>query len=147
MTVELAAELEAKSADKAAAIEFLKGLNARRRSGKWLSYAQFKRKEGFVEQEGRWLSAHEKELLDAIERYRRDRQSVPVLRKRTDKEYQLLAEKGAIEEGMKLEEVATSLGFPDRVERRLFEGKEVDQWIYGNKCCYFYAGVLVLKPE
>jgi len=70
-----------------------------------------------------------------------------IFRKRTDREYRLLAERGTVEEGMKPEEVCSALGFPDRVDRRMYQQKEFDQWSYGSKYFYFYAGVLVKKSE
>ena len=59
----------------------------------------------------------------------------------------MLAERGTVEEGMKPEEVCSALGFPDRVDRRMYQQKEFDQWSYGSKYFYFYAGVLVKKSE
>jgi len=70
-----------------------------------------------------------------------------ILRKRTEREYQLLAEKGVVEDGMRPEEVCLALGFPDRVERRLALQKEFDQWTYSGRYYYFYGGLLVLRPK
>ncbi len=147
LTVELAAELEAWSSDKSPVEQWLRSLSARHRGGKWVTYSGLKRKEGFVEHEGRWISRREKAHLIAMEHFRKERQALTVLRRRTDKEYKLLAEKGVVESGMKPEEVTASLGFPDRVERKVFEKEEFDQWIYDGEYYYFYAGSLVLKPD
>lgn len=147
LTVELAAELEARSSDKSPVEQWLRGLSARRRGGKWVTYSGLKREEGFVEHEGRWVSRREKEHLVAMKHFRKERQALTVLRRRTDKEYKLLAEKGVVESGMKPEEVTASLGFPDRVERKLFENEEFDQWVYDGEYYYFYSGSLVLKPD
>ena len=71
-----------------------------------------------------------------------------VLRRRTEREYSLLAERGMVVLGMKPEEVSRALGFPERVERRLLYQKEFDQWIYeGNEYYYFYDGYLVQSPR
>ena len=66
-----------------------------------------------------------------------------LLRKRTDREYRWFAESGKVESGMVRQEVEAALGFPDRVRRRVLQGKDFDQWSYGDKYYYFYDGTLV----
>ena len=127
--------------------EFLMELDCRMYRGEWHTYQDFKRLEGFVEHQGRWVKPWEKDLLVAMEDFGRRNQINVIWRKRTEREYVLLAQKGEVEEGMRPEEVYLALGFPDRVERRLHGQKEFSQWAYADKYYYFYDGVLVRKPE
>jgi len=96
--------------------------------------------EGFISVDGQWVKPREKDLTDAMREFARRNQTDLILRKRTEREYRLLAEKGVVEEGMKPEEVYLALGFPDRVERRLYEQREFDQWIYGRTTTTSSAG-------
>jgi hypothetical protein len=81
-----------------------------------------------------------------MESFRQESQANVILRKRTDRDYLFLAEQGSVEDGMRPQEVYLALGFPDRVERRTLGQQEFDQWIYGTKYYYFYAGILVKAP-
>jgi len=127
--------------------EFLLELDCRMYKGKWHTYQDFKRLEGFVEHEGRWVKPWEKDLVMAMEDFGHRNQINVIWRKRTEREYVLLAQKGEVEEGMRPEEVYLALGFPDRVARRLYGQKEFSQWAYADKYYYFHEGVLVRKPE
>jgi len=120
-------------------------LGCRRYGGAWCTYPSFKRREGLIELDGRWITAREKHFLSTIEKLRKDRQPEVILRRRTEQEYRVLAEKGLVEEGMHPEEVVLSLGFPDRVERKIHDGKELDQWCYAERFCYLYNGEVVVK--
>jgi hypothetical protein len=126
--------------------ELLGELGCRRYKGQWVSYEKFKEMEGFISSDGQWLKPREKDFIETVREFTKRNQTDLILRKRTEREYRLLAEKGLVEDGMKPEEVYLALGFPDRVERRLHEQKEFDQWIYGDKYYYFYAGLLVKTP-
>lgn len=145
LTLSLANVLLARSQAPAPVEELLRSRGCRRHGGTWYSHAAYKQKEGLVEHEGRWITPREKSLLDTIERLKINSPEDQILRRRTEPEYRVLAEKGTIEAGMKPEEVALGLGFPDRVERRSFGGKELDQWCYTERICYFYNGVLLAK--
>jgi hypothetical protein len=126
---------------------FLQELNARRYKGSWVKYEDFKTKEGLVFHAGAWMTPREKHLTESLDVFKRVYEPNVVLRKRTDRDYRLMSEKGLIEVGMRPEEVVLARGFPERVERRSLDQKEFDQWTYGAKYCYFYGGVLVLKSE
>ncbi len=147
LTLALAMSLERKSPDHPAIRELLGKLNCRKYRGGWVTYAELKRREGLLEHDGRWITQREQHLIEALEGFQSNKQPNLILRKRTDREYQFLAERGTLEEGMKPEEVNLALGFPDRVERRIVQGKEFDQWCYGSRYCYFNGGILVKKPD
>lgn len=126
---------------------FLQELNSRKYKGRWVRYEELKEKEGLVFHDGVWMQPREKHLLESFEVFKRLYEPNVVLRKRTDRDYRLLSEKGLVEVGMNPQEVILALGFPERVDRRSYEQKEFDQWSYGGKYCYLYGGVLVLKSE
>jgi len=124
----------------------LQALHCRRYGGRWVTYEEFKKLEGFLVHDGKWVLPREKDLLENLKVLTVLNQTNLILRRRTEREYKLLAEKGTVEEGMKPEEVSLALGFPDRVERRLVAQKDLDQWSYGAKYYYFFGGLLVKKP-
>jgi hypothetical protein len=126
---------------------FLRELDCRKYRGRWVRYEEFKEKEGLVLHEGTWMPPREKHLLESLEVFKQIYEPNLILRKRTDRDYRLLGEKGIVEVGMRADEVVLALGFPDRVERRSLAQKEFDQWTYGDKYCYLHGGVLVLKSE
>jgi hypothetical protein len=146
LVFEYLVELDRRFPDQAGVRAFLLALHCRKYAGKWVTYDEFKAQEGFVLCEGRWLLPRDRDLLETIKAAMSTSQTNMILRRRTEREYKLLAEKGVVEEGMKPEEVYNALGFPDRVERRLVLKKEFDQWTYGGKYCYFWGGLLVRKP-
>jgi hypothetical protein len=146
VALELALELERGTPRSVGVLGFLKGLHCLRYAGTWVTYETFKRREGFVELDGRWVKPWERHFQQTLQELGSLRQTNMVLRRRTDREYRILAENGTVEEGMKPQEVTAAWGLPDRVERRILLGKEVDQWAYGRKFCYFHEGVLVKKP-
>ncbi|MGQ9592837.1 MAG: hypothetical protein ACUVYA_21365, partial [Planctomycetota bacterium] len=121
-------------------------LRCRRHSGRWVTYEEFKKLEGFVLYEGRWVKPRERHLLESLKAFDQTNPTNLILRHRTEKEYKLLSERGHVELGMRPEEVFRALGPPERVERRLYSGGEFDQWVYGEKYYYFYGGLLVRKP-
>lgn len=143
LTVELANLLLERAPAKSAIEDWLREIGCRRLEGKWLSYGGFKQAEGFVFRDGAWIPPREKSFLDRLERFREQKVAEGIHRRRTDREYQILADRGNTEEGMKPEEVTIAIGYPDRVERKSLAGKEVDQWVYGEKYYYFIGGVLV----
>ncbi|MBI4602989.1 MAG: hypothetical protein HY721_13610 [Planctomycetes bacterium] len=126
---------------------FITALGCRRHRGAWVTHEAWKEKQGFVLHDGSWVLPGEKHFLETQEKLQGLKHQVNlILRRRTDREYQLLAEKGALEEGMRPEEVCAAAGFPERVERRPFLGKDLTQWRYGGRYCYFFDGLLVGKP-
>lgn len=141
--------LESRFSRLPAITEACRRLGCRRHDGRWVGYSDYKRLEGFVWHAGRWMKPYDKHRMETIETFRRSLQSSPtVLRWRTEQEYSLLADRGTVALGMKPEEVAKAIGFPERVERRLLSQKEFDQWIYeGNEYYYFYGGYLVQSPR
>jgi hypothetical protein len=144
-TLEALIRLEEKYRAHPSVLKFLAELNCRKYRGSWVTYEDLKRQEGFVEHQGAWVPLREKLFLDTLQEFRSRNAADLILRKRTEREYQALAERGKVEEGMRLEEASLALGFPDRVERKLFQQAEFTQWIYGAKCCYFLDGLLVKK--
>ena len=71
-----------------------------------------------------------------------------ILRRRTEKEYKQLSEKGKLETGMSHKEVALTMGFPDRVNRHKFSRQtELDQWDFGDRRIYFFKGELIAQWE
>lgn len=108
--------------------------------GEWLAYPEFKRRLGFVPHGSQWVKPARKEFLEVIQELRKEEPVNMVLRSRTDREYLLLARSGKVEKGMIREELAEALGLPDRVERRVEEGVEIDQWNYGDRRIYFLNG-------
>jgi hypothetical protein len=147
LAIEVLGRLNVKFSKNEKVERFLRDLNCRPYRGQWVTYEQFKEFEGLVLHEGKWVQPREKHMTEALEIYRKIYEPDAVIRKRTDREYERLAEKGSVDIGMKPEEVCGALGFPDRVERRSLEQKEFDQWSYGDKYYYFHGGVLVLKHE
>jgi hypothetical protein len=147
LTIEMLLRLNAKFPGNPKIESFLQELNSRKYKGKWVRYKEFKEKEGLVLHDGAWMSPREKHFLESFEVFKRLHEPNVVLRKRTDRDYRLLSEKGLVEVGMNPQEVVLALGFPERVERRSYEQKEFDQWSFGGKYCYLYGGVLVLKSE
>jgi hypothetical protein len=126
--------------------KFLGELQCRPYRGRWLTYEEFKTEEGLVQHSGKWMQPREKHLIESLEWFRDHGEPEIVIRKRTDRDYQRLAENGAVDLGMRPSEVAAALGFPDRVERRSLKGREFDQWSYGSRNYYFYSGLLVIVP-
>ncbi len=128
----------------AAVTAALQAIECREYLGEWVTYSEFKRKEGLFEHDGRWVSRHERHLLETIASIPKDSLlNVQLVRRRTQKEYILMAEKGKTEVGMGREEVCLALGFPTYVLRRAHLGKEFDQWRYPSLYCYFFDGTLI----
>lgn len=126
----------------------LKGFRCRKHRGKWVSYEEFKRAEGLVFHHNAWMLPAEKDMLIALEAFlRRGESSLLLLRKRTEREYEIMATGGNAEPGMNRREVHAALGFPDHVRRRASDGREFDQWCYDDELYYFFNGILVQAPE
>jgi len=147
VALELTLHLERKDSGNKAIIDLLTELNCRRYAGAWVTLGGLKKKEGLVKSGKRWITTREQHLLEALETYLKRKKTNLILRKRTEREYQLLAENGTVEEGMRPEEVYVALGFADRVERRTIRRKDFSQWSYGDSHYYFFDGILVQKPE
>ena len=130
--------------DTAAVHTLLKDLNCRQYLGQWVTYREFKTQEGLVEYRGKWVTTREKHFSTTMEKFdNHDTSNLRLLRRRTEKEYLLMAERGKVEIGMSREEVCLAFGFPDYVLRRSNQGKEFDQWAFGSKYYYFFDGILV----
>jgi hypothetical protein len=147
LTLEALLRLNARFPGDSRVESFLRELDSRKYKGRWVRYEEFKEKEGLVFHDGTWMHPREKHLLESLDVFKRLYEPNLILRKRTDRDYRLMTEKGVVEAGMTAQEVVLALGFPERVERRSFEQKEFDQWSYEGKYCYLYGGVLVLKSE
>ncbi|MEM7234554.1 MAG: hypothetical protein AAF517_20415, partial [Planctomycetota bacterium] len=125
---------------------FLIGINCRKHRGQWMTYDEFKEFQGYTQHKGRWVSLPEKDFLETIERVRK-RDVGLILRRRLDREYQILSTQGRVAIGMKAEEVHLALGFPDRVYRLRASGKEYTQWVYDSSYYYFVDELLVRTPD
>jgi PAS domain-containing protein len=147
LALELTLHLQRHDTGNHAIIEFLTGLNCRRYNGAWVTLSGLKQKEGLVKSGKRWITPREQHLLESLESYLKQRKTNLIPRKRTEREYQLLAEHGKVQEGMRPEEVYVALGFADRVERRVIGKTEFCQWTYGDSYYYFFDGTLVATPE
>lgn len=129
------------------ALKFLREIQCRKYDDRWVTHEEYKRLEGLVQYEGGWITPREFHHLKALEQFAlQPKTNLILLRRRTEKEYVLVAEEGRVETGMRREEVCLALGFPDFVLRRAYKRKEFDQWSYGNKYYYFYDGILVFVP-
>lgn len=122
-------------------------LGCRKFRGTWMTYEDFKRLQGFEEHRGRWLTRQEKDFVLSVEWWLRDERADLILRNRLDREYDLLAANGKTALGMNAEEVAQAIGFPDRVYRRLIQGRTFTQWVYDDRYLYFVDGQLFRAPE
>ena len=125
--------------------ELLLEIGCRRFRGEWMPYDDFKNLQGYAQFKGRWVKKVEKELLSTIEAYNRRRDEL-ILRRMTKREYKLLSGRGEVAVGMTRKEVYNALGFPDRVFRRVHNGKEFDQWVYEDQYYYFLDGELLDYP-
>ena len=127
----------------------IEGLGCRQYAGRWLTKEERNRAEGFKMVDGVWLTPREAAMTEAQQRLspRLTASSLLLLRRRTDKEYVLMAEQKRVEEGMRREEVCMALGFPNYVVRDLHDQKEFDQWWYPHGYFYFYDGLLIETPE
>jgi hypothetical protein len=134
--------------DHAPTLAFLSELRCYQFGGDWMTYPQFKTKLGFVLVGDRWVKPARKEFEDLVEKLRAGNQNDQILRTKTDREYQLLAQAGKVERGMTREEVADGIGLPDRVDRTVQQSLEIDQWTIGDRRIYFLNGhVVVVKDK
>ena len=125
----------------------LKSFRCRKYGGRWVTYEDFKVAEGLVFHRDSWMLPEEKHLLVALAAFlRRGESSLLLLRKRTEREYEIMASSGRAEPGMNRREVHAALGFPDNVRRKGSDGREFDQWSYDNEHYYFFNGILVQAP-
>lgn len=123
--------------------EFLLSLNCRKFQGKWMTYEEFKEGQGFVHDEKRgWLKRGELDFLLAVEEFQKSNTADLVLRNRLEEEYILLANKGETAVGMTAEEIHNARGYAERVYRKVIAGHDFDQWVYEDRYCYFYDGIL-----
>lgn len=118
-------------------------IGCRKFRGRWMTQEEFRSLQGYEKHEGEWVSVRERALRETIEALLA-RRTAPILRRRLDREYHVLAGKGQVAVGMKPEEVYRALGFPDRVFRRRAGSREIDQWVYGDRY-YFFLDNLLLK--
>jgi hypothetical protein len=146
LTVELLRAQVKRFPGHAPTLDLLRALKCTQMGGEWLTYPDFKRRLGFVWRRERWVKPARKELLDTVEALQALNHTNLILRHRTDREYKVLARGGKVEKGMSREELTEALGFPDRVERELREGMEVDQWVYGERRVYLLNGQVAAAP-
>jgi hypothetical protein len=145
-TMEALVTLEQRFPEAVEVRELLIALGARRFRGRWMLQEEFKRAQGFELHGNQWLTPREREFLEAIAEFQKERKGELILRSKLAEEYLLLAQKGETAPGMTAEEVAQALGFAERVYRKVIGGKPFDQWVYEAGCCYFYNGVLFRGP-
>ncbi len=124
----------------------LKKLGYRQRQGRWLSIAQFKQEEGFIWNGRTWVKEAGHHFQLVLKTLQDENITNLILRRRTEREYKQLSEKGKLEIGMNHQEVALTMGFPDRVHRhRLSRQTELDQWDFGDRRIYFFKGELIAQ--
>jgi hypothetical protein len=121
-------------------------LGSRKFRGEWMTYEEFKRGQGFENYRGRWVTPSEKDFLETIEAFVRVNKVDAILRHRLDREYQLLGTNGQVAIGMRFEEAAQALGFPDRVYRHEIQGRVFTQWIFEEQHYYFVDGTMFKTP-
>ncbi len=146
---QLLVELERESPGSPEIREQLLELGYRHRDGEWISYSDFKRREGFVWDGARWVKALDLEhaiVADSIESVN---QTNLVLRNRTNRQFQELAKTGEVATGMTRNEVVEATGYPERVRRLRLKDASIDQWQYAERRIYFFGGqvIIVWKPE
>ena len=150
-TMELLAGLEKEFPRSKEIKRALIQLDCRKFRGRWMTYQEFKRLQGFERYQNRWVTRREKEFLETVSRHLRSNEP-PILRRLMKKEYKLLSERGETAIGMSREEVYTALGFSERVYRRVIQrrsGKEItfDQWVYDDRFYYFLDELLIRQPQ
>ncbi len=138
----------AKAPTNESALEFLRELACRKFENRWITHSEYKRLEGLVRHDGKWVTPRQLHHQRALNLFtNQPKANLPLLRRKTEREYLVVAEAGRVEPGMRREEVCLALGFPDFVLRRAYKRKEFDQWSYGKKFYYFYDGTLVFVPR
>ena len=124
--------------------DYLTEIDCRPHRDQWITYQEFKRLEGLVDYESKWISIRDQHHIATLRDFSvESNEALQLLRARTEEEYILLADEGDVEIGMLREEVALALGFPTYVLRLPRSGKEFDQWSYSKKYYYFFDGILV----
>ncbi len=118
----------------------LRQLGNRFVGGEWLEYSEFKRREGFVKHRNLWVKVADREFFEVMRTLSVENRTNLILRSKTDRAYDQLAEMGVIERGMNRREAARALGFPERVRRRQMQRLTVDQWDYRDQRVYFLNG-------
>jgi len=141
VVVHLLAELERRFPQHEPIRETLHSLGSRNFRGRWLTFDEFKRQQGFERYGSVWVDAREKDFLEAIYRLQTEESDL-LVRRRTEAEYSVLASRGEIAVGMNPEEVVEALGYAERVYHRELAGKIYDQWVYRDRLGYFENGLL-----
>lgn len=129
--------------------EQLLELGYRHRGGEWISYSNFKRREGFLWEGARWVKALDLEHATVADSIESVNQTNLVLRNRTNRQFQQLAKTGKVVPGMTRNEVIEAAGYPERVRRLRVKEVSIDQWQYAERRIYFFGGevIIVWKPE
>jgi len=141
MTVDLLAKLQKRYPKFDPIHAQLRTIGGRYFRGQWMTYDDFKRRQGFEKHGSVWVSSREKSFLETIFKLHTEAQDL-IIRRRTAAEYQVLAKRGEVAMGMNPKEVVEAYGFADRVYHREFRGKSYDQWVYAGRFCYFEDGKL-----
>lgn len=128
----------------------LKALGAYYYGARWVTYAQYKSDEGFIQRtiEGKlvWITQKRAELLDQIAKHQSSATEIVAL----DAEYENSAASGKTTKGMRRFHLAalknnnSTLGFPKFVDRLRIkrpgrkEPSVYDQWIFSNNRRYYF---------
>jgi hypothetical protein len=139
--IQLLAELEQRFPRHDPVREALLALDCRKYRGRWLTYEDFKKQQGYTQHNGRWIPGFEKSLLMAMESHQR-KAGEDIDRPELEEEYLIKARRGEVTVGMKRKEVHTALGFAERVYRNSRGGKVYDLWVYRNRLVFFCEGLV-----
>ena len=147
MIIELLIEIDERHPNNQDVMDRFRLLNCRRYRGKWLSHGEFKAAEGFVLVDGEWMLPEDADLRRAVQQFEKTSDDVLLLRRRTEREYKLLAQQGRIDVGMSRREIQEARGYPLRVRRRAVGSGELDQWTYADGHLYLFNGTLIEAPD
>lgn len=127
-------------------VKMLQDLRAVLYGGENVLFEEMKRREGFVEREGKWVLKERAEFDDIVEQQR-----VNKIRPRKQflpEYFAEVARSGSVELGMTKQEVAQAIGFPDEVDRARSSNDVYDMWVYeGRGSLYFENNELFKRPD
>lgn len=120
-------------------------LNAIYYGGEYILFEEMKRKEGFIERNGKWVLRERGDFEASVQNRLRSRTNV---RRLLPDYYRQVASNGSTELGMTKEEVSQALGFPDDVDRIRQGNDTFDAWNYEGRGWYYFDGsILYMQPD
>ncbi|MHC4660341.1 MAG: tetratricopeptide repeat protein [Planctomycetota bacterium] len=132
-------------------LETFRKLGAHFYQGRWISHEEFMVAEGFVLVNDKWIRVEEKHFHDAVEQRLAAHERDPIVAKRLrllpEDTYRRAVTEHKVLIGMSRKEVASSLGYPEMVERTKTKGRTFGQWIYRDQYVYFEDGTVFLKEK